>query len=72
MPFKSEHLMHFSAPPGSPYLCHMQVSRLLAAAGSGMQSPLPPLPLADRIHPPFFLYHLQFRNEFPEAIETGP
>ena len=71
MPFKSEHLMHLSAPPGSPSLCHMQVSRLLAAAGSGMQSPLPRLPLADRIHP-FYLYHLQFRNEFPEATVTGP
>ena len=63
MPFKSEHLIDLSAPPGSPSLRHMQVSRLPAAAGSRMQSPLPPLLLADRIHPPFFLYQVQFRKK---------
>ena len=63
MPFKSEHIMHLSAPPGIPSLHHMQVSRLPAATGAGMQSPLSPLMLVDRIHPPFFLYQLQFRKK---------
>lgn len=40
MLFKSEHVTHLSAPPGTPSLHHMQVSSLPAATGAGTQSPL--------------------------------
>ena len=63
MLFKSEHVTHLSAPPGTPSLHHMQVSSLPAATGAGTQSPLSLLMLTDRIHPPFFLYQLQVRKK---------
>ena len=63
MPFTSEHVMHLSAPPGTPSLPHMQVSSLPAATAAGTWSPVSPIMLMDRIHPPFFLYQLQVRKK---------